>query len=96
MQEEKKYQSVLDSITTYEFMTLPELVELISSLHSAVLAAKKPAPPRNVRVLGKFVETVESTSIAMDGVSVQCNLTQMRHQCTFSSSNYYEFFGQLV
>ncbi len=83
-QPEAKYQSLLDTLTTYEFVSIPDLQ-----------SAKSP-PPKFVRVLGKFNETKDGMSMMLEGAAVPCNLTKMRHKLMPNSTSYYECFGELV
>ena len=85
MQADTKYQSLLDTLTTYEFISLQDL-----------LSEPKTALPKFVRVIGKLLETKDGTTLNLEGQSMQCNMAQMRHTANFNSTNYYECFAELV
>eukprot|EP01022_Parablepharisma_sp_SALTPOND_P016229 TRINITY_DN2350_c0_g1_i1.p10 TRINITY_DN2350_c0_g1~~TRINITY_DN2350_c0_g1_i1.p10 ORF type:complete len:110 (+),score=9.10 TRINITY_DN2350_c0_g1_i1:2000-2329(+) len=86
MQTENKYASLLDTLTTYAFTPLQELQML----------PKTGPKPKPVRVLGKFVETKEGTTLMLDSAMVQCNFKQMRHKLSMNSTAYFECLGEFV
>ena len=85
-QNDSKYTSLLDSLTTYSFLSLQELSTL-----------PKTVKPKPVRIIGKFTEAKDGIStLSMDGANVQCNFKQMRHKFAMNSTAHFECLGEIA